>query len=404
MKYKEQKNAKTGATRWVPVEGEEKSYSQKIGDLPIVGDILGPLITSSTGLAASMKTGRVEKQTMSQQKRAMELTKQARQTTDPTQKTALLDESRRLSQGAGERATEYEKTVKAGVGDYADKKSPTNFGGKIASYGPQAVRTGVAVGTLLAPGVSGIAGAPATTAAGKIAATGLTGGAVGTISGAAEGDDVSIGERTTQAKEDMILGTILGLAFGGTREAGRAVKESEVVKEMMRKTGLDKLRPTKALSSLQKQGAKNATTKFNVGKLQEDVTGLIDDTIAEGPDKIRMLKWADKIGDESVEVALDGTIKAKSSILQEMVQALKGRQSIDRSIWTKIQKPGKAKFNQFLYQAYNNQLKQVPDIVKYDKAISKYLKAKRIVVTPATILLFKKLGINIVRFFPQAGF
>ena len=117
-----------------------------------------------------------------------------------------------------------------------------------------------------------------------------------------------------------------------------------------------------------------------------------------------MLKWADKIGDESVEVALDGTIKAKSSILQEMVQALKGRQSIDRSIWTKIQKPGKAKFNQFLYQAYNNQLKQVPDIVKYDKAISKYLKAKRIVVTPATILLFKKLGINIVRFFPQAGF
>jgi len=193
----------------------EKSFGQKINEVPIVGPILGTLSSAANGTVGNIATPTVEKSTMDAQVRAIDLAKKARLEMDPKTKKSMLDESRKLSQSAGEAATNYYNTVKNGSVDYGTTESPTGFLGGLKTYGLQSLRTGVAVGNIVAPVASGIRTA-ATTAGGQIGSAALGGLATGGLGGFAEGNNTSM---TDRLKNAAIQGAE-GAALSGTLAAG----------------------------------------------------------------------------------------------------------------------------------------------------------------------------------------
>jgi hypothetical protein len=277
----EVKNTATGEVKWIDdgqasamgidtsgFQQAPKTWSQKLQDLPLIGNTLGTLISSSTGLGSAIATPLLEKQTGRQQQEALKLARLAQTETDPAVKADLLQRSRDLSQGAGEKATRYADTVRSGVGYFADKESPTGFGEKMGAYGPQALRTGVEVGTLLMPGVTSIAGKLPTTALGRIALPATTVGTTSALSGFAKGDDKQLDERIVKAFEDGSLGVLLGGAFGVGKEAVKWTAGGGFGKLA------DKLNlPKKWLGEVEKI-SKEVKPKIDVDKLKLD---MIDD-------------------------------------------------------------------------------------------------------------------------------
>ena len=213
-----------GGYRQDTVQEKPKTWSQKLGGVPLIGQTLQNITSIGTGLGSAISTPILEKQTGEAQREALKLARLAQTETDPIRKQDLLQRSRDLSQGAGEKATRYAETVRSGVGDFADRESPTNLGGSIRAYAPAGMRSGVEIGTFVAPAIKG-AGLTGITkpiealtgkALGRIVGSGITGATIGGTSGFWEGDEKSIIDRVESGLESGAT----GFAVGGVLQTG----------------------------------------------------------------------------------------------------------------------------------------------------------------------------------------
>ena len=227
MIYKEQRNTRTGETRWVPVEEEKKeaskSWSQQAASIPILGDILGTVIPSVSGSAANRATPMREATNERAFKQSQELIKQAKQEKDKYKKEELLKKSRQIMEKSEEDTQKYVSALESSMGNFVGKESPKGLIQTLTAYAPQATRTAVAAGTLLAPQVSGVF-SPATSAAGRIVTSAMTGGTTAGVYGFAQKDEADIVTRLNDAKTMAEIGAVAGTVFGLSKEAVTAIK------------------------------------------------------------------------------------------------------------------------------------------------------------------------------------
>ena len=150
MKYKEQKNLRTGETRWVPIEGSE-NLIEKINKVPILGSITTPISKVISGAVAGSELnknlGTVSASSQNQQQIALELTRLAKNEKDPIKKQRLLDRSKQISQGAGSQLEGYVNPVMETMPqDYQNKATPTTPKQMAGAYGMDALSAGIAAG------------------------------------------------------------------------------------------------------------------------------------------------------------------------------------------------------------------------------------------------------------------
>lgn len=293
MKYKEQKNTATGETRWVPVSGEEKTgkktWSQKVIDLPIIGDIAGTLIPSATGIGTAISNPLANKQIDTQYGASRDIIKQAIGEQDPTRKAELLQQSRDIDTGISEKASKYQESVESGMGYFNDPNKETNtLIQKLSAYGPQATRTGVAAGTLLASGISGVA-KPATSMLGRLASRAITGGVIGALTGASEKDEASVAERLIDASESGTVGLAIGTIFGLGEESVRLIKSGGLKKLA------DKLNLPRQWGKELEKTAKAYKGKVNTNKTKEMMKKWInaEQSVANRPKLLKMVDEED---------------------------------------------------------------------------------------------------------------
>jgi len=151
MKYKEQRNTRTGETRWVPIEGSE-NFVDKINKVPLLSSITAPVSKVISGAMAggelNKNLGTVSESTMNQQRIAREFAQMAQREADPIRKKKLLDQSRMLSQGATSQLEGYVNPVMESMPlDYRQGESPSGAGGILKTYGVDALKAGLAVGS-----------------------------------------------------------------------------------------------------------------------------------------------------------------------------------------------------------------------------------------------------------------
>ncbi|MFA5036131.1 MAG: hypothetical protein WC479_03050 [Candidatus Izemoplasmatales bacterium] len=150
MKYKEQVNTKTGARRWVPIEGSE-NLVEKINNVPLLGGITKPITKVISGAMAGGEINKnldtVSGSTMNQQKISLELTKLAQKETDPVKKQRLLERAKSISQGATSQLEGYvNPLMEVMPQDYQNKTTPTGFKENMGAYGADSLAAGLAVG------------------------------------------------------------------------------------------------------------------------------------------------------------------------------------------------------------------------------------------------------------------
>ena len=420
MIYKEQRNTRTGETRWVPVEEEKKeaskSWSKQAASVPILGDILGTVIPSLSGSAANRATPMREAANERAFKQSQELIKQAKQEKDKYKKEELLKKSREIMEKSGEDTQKYVSELESSMGNFVGRESPKGLIQTLTAYAPQATRTAVAAGTLLAPQVSGVF-SPATSAAGRIVTSAMTGGTTAGIYGAASKDVADLEDRIKDTLGYGITGFGLGLAFGAGREIVNKVAANKTFQKMIEQKGLNKMKPTKAWADLTTEGAEQASSPFSLPQLKDDLVSEIKKKTALGPDRNKLLKMADEVWkpgkSADVIVQKDGSLllnSAQESEMKTILEALTERRAIGKaSFWNRLMGGHDVKladqFDSLLYSAYNKQLHQIPDIAKYDAAMSKYLsRMKAFKGLGGTLLVGKVLkafGIDPAIFLPR---
>lgn len=315
---------------------DTRTWSQKLQDVPILGDLSGTITTAGTGLGALLTQGIIDKRTSADQAKSLELAKQAQKEKDPTKKQQLLEQSRQLSQGAGELATKQAETVRSGIGYFSDRESPTNLVESLKTYGPQAVRTGVTAGSLLAPMLAGagLAGF-APTAAGRIVGAGTQGALMGGIYGLAQQDEAT----ATQRLEDSLIGAgtgaVVGTALQGLIETAGGIKNA--IKNLS----------TKASSKL--KDVYSSTLKQNVRdqkfyKQYGGIDNVVDDAI----------KY-------DVPSTKEGVQKTLNNYKSEFNQIMDNETA-------RLQSEGK-RIN--LSQAFKNARKTIEEKFSYDKTLQK---------------------------------
>lgn len=248
------------------VDGNETSLGSKIQQgfykIPVLGDIAQVIGASTGGLAAAIKTPQIQKQTMANQEKSRQLAIAARSELDPETKKKMLDESRRLSQEAGERASEYSKTVDSVMPEWSkNKESPTknNVKEMLTAYGVPSARAGLAAGELVMLFGGGVPkmgpqGAGALKALGRIGVKTAAGSTLGAAQGFTSGDNKTIEERVESAKTGAEIGGILsflGSAGGEAINGIKNVNKTKLASDLARKVTntKDKISLTKSVSS-----------------------------------------------------------------------------------------------------------------------------------------------------------
>lgn len=291
MLYKEQVNAKTGAKRWVAVQGPQQNSADKLKNIPLIGNTLSNLSSIAKGAVGEKLTTGLSDMASGAQKKSYDLAKQAQQTTDPTLKKQLLDESRRISQTTGEAMSKYTGNITGGIATFGDNKEPTNPLESIKTYGPSSVRSGAEVGMLLAPGTSGIKTA-ATKPIGQILTAGAAGGTTSGIAGLAEGDDKTILERLKKGGTDAIIGTLVSAGLAAAGQGVKAVmgNKTKIATSVANKTSdtADKLNVFKKVSNKATKLAETSKNKISQDTFQTNM--LKEAENLTGQDKINFLK------------------------------------------------------------------------------------------------------------------
>lgn len=333
-------NKKTGAKKIVsgedlgkygltkPNESESSlgaKVQQGIYKIPIIGDIAQVIGASTGGIAAAIKTPQVEKQTMADQEKARQLAIAARIELDPDKKKELLDRSRALSQGAGERASKYSETVDSVLPAWAkNKESPTknNVKEMLTAYGIPSARAGLAAGELmmlLGGGVPkmGPQGAGFLKSLGRIGIKTAAGSALGGTQGFLADDDKTTEERLANAKTGAEIGAVLsfiGSAGGETINALKNLNKTKVVADTINKTGeiskkfSAKTRIADKVTSL----ASKDTSVFNSSELKKQMEEQIMKNYTGQTQKNLLKKLAEE--PEAQQWTMDKIISVKRNV------------------------------------------------------------------------------------------
>lgn len=344
-------------------ETDKKTWSQKVIDIPILGDIAGTIIPSVTGAMARITQPKVQKEADELFRQSRELTAKAKETQDPAQKKALLDRARELSEQAGELTEKFQETVEAGGGYFTEYKgeSPDTLAERLGAYAPQATRTAVAAGTLLAPAVSGVF-SPATSLWGRVGTRTVEGATLNFINGLAKEDEATVTERLINGGEYSLFGAVIGTTFGLGEEAVRGLLNSSP-KEIIKKLNL----PRKWGEDLEKV-AKEYKDTINTEKVRERLKERIMEKESTATrDKLLKMVDSEDFGDWT----LWKTIQRK------------------RGAGYRPDSPAvKNVYNEYLRQELRRIIHEVsPEIAKLDKQISTYYK----VSDPMSSLIRSKL-------------
>lgn len=129
---------------------DKKNTADTLGDIPIVGPILSTVVGATTGSSINKNLPKVEKTLGSIQEESRNLINQAKNELDPVKKKELLDKSRALDQAGDKISTEFSGVVNDLTPEFAtNKQSPNSKVDKLKAYGPQSIKTGVAVGEVI---------------------------------------------------------------------------------------------------------------------------------------------------------------------------------------------------------------------------------------------------------------
>lgn len=298
---------------------------QGIYKIPIIGDIAQVVGATTGGIAAAIKTPQVEKQTMADQNKARELAIAARIELDPQRKKELLDRSKALSQGAGERASKYSETVDSVLPEWAkNKESPTknNVKEMLTAYGIPSARAGLAAGELmmlLGGGVPKIGpkGTGILPSLGRIGTKTAAGSALGGTQGFLADDNKTTEERLDSAKTGAEIGGILSLigsTSGETINALKNLNKTKTLADTINKTGeiSKKFNPKYQIAEKVTNLASKDPSVFNSSELKKQMEEQIMKNYTGQTQKNLLKKLAEE--PEGQEWAMDKIIDIKRNV------------------------------------------------------------------------------------------
>lgn len=353
------KSSTTPTTSQTP---KETTFGEKLRNVPLIGNTLSTLSTIASGQLGKAGTDAMEKVTMDKQNKARELAIAARNEMDPNTKKEMLAESKRLSQEASSEMEKFANLVKGGMIDYGTTESPTSIGDYAKTYGRQGLATGVELGTLISPAVTGITGA-ATSFGGKVGSAALAGGVTGGLYGATKDVNATAGERLTSGLTGAVAGAAIAGSVSAASQGIQALAKSPTFKKLVGSKGTDKVKLKKAWADLAKESTENKN--FDSNQFLDDLKTASNKY--SGKEKETFLKYIEK--EATDPIAND------ASVALDIRRNIKPASFIKRTF---LGESTKNKFDMAKYTAINNQLKKIPELVKYDKYISTLAKAEKI--------------------------
>lgn len=212
----------------VSTDPEASRSAKALGTVSKFSDIAGYVATALGALGLKRQSKKADKESQEAFRKASELTKKARNTTDPVEKSRLLGEARAIMTTSGEKVANINQEIV----DYKTSTNITDADMERSNFDFALRRGGAAAleaGSMMVPG----AATAAQTAGGRIAQAAIKGATSSGLSSA--GSSLLDAETTQEFMSDTAVGAIMGAvtsaAFTGLSEGREAWKAKKLAKQ-----------------------------------------------------------------------------------------------------------------------------------------------------------------------------